>query len=630
MNTAPKKDTQILAKPIMKWAGGKTQLLSTLLPTIPKYSGKYLEPFFGGGALFFAHEPDEAVISDSNDELINLYSQVATNPAAVISQLKTYRNDKDLFYSVRALDREKLKPAEAAARTLFLNKTCFNGLYRVNKKGQFNVPFGKYKNPKICDEDTIKAASKRLSKATIIHGDYLRVLQEQAAPGDFIFLDPPYLPISEYSDFKRYTKEQFYEEDQVELANEVHRLNELGCHVVLTNSNHPLIHKLYDKYEITVKQTSRNISCRGGKRKGEDVVVVARPSRKVFLKSVPQPITDQAKKFPTTRFMGSKQKLLTEIKDIITQLGCSTVLDLFAGSNVVGYMLKAEGKRVISNDYMAWSSLCAKALIENSEHTLSDNEIDSLLKEKQPVNTFVQDTFEGLYFTDEDNRSIDIIRSNAYRIRNPYKRALAIAALCRACCKKRARGIFTYTGFKYDDGRKDLKLSIDEHYRLAAQNFNEAVFDNGHKNKCRRGDALSIRTDADLVYIDPPYFSTSSDNEYVRRYHFVEGIACNWEGVEMQWHTKTKKFKNYPTPFSSKVGARDAFSRLFKKFREKKIVVSYSSNSLPTLDEMVSIMSKYKDNVDVVSLDYRYHFGNQGHKVGNNKNNVQEYIFIGY
>ena len=286
MEQVLKKEKQIQAKPIMKWAGGKTQMLGNIMPKIPQKYGKYIEPFIGGGALFFALSPDKAIIADSNPELINMYRQVADNVETVISYLKKYKNTKEDFYEVRSLDWLKLKKEEAAARTIYLNKTCFNGLYRVNKKGQFNVPFGKYKAPNFCDEEALYAASDVLKKATITCGDYLSVLKEYAEPGDFIFLDPPYLPISEYSDFKRYTKEQFYEEDHVELAKEVKRLQELGCHVILTNSNHPLVHELYADYKIEVIQTKRYISCNGSKRKGEDIIVDILPKQKTMLKYV--------------------------------------------------------------------------------------------------------------------------------------------------------------------------------------------------------------------------------------------------------------------------------------------------------------------------------------------------------
>ena len=140
---------QYKTKPLLKWAGGKGQLLSELSPLLPKKYNKYMEPFFGGGALFFHTQPSDAVIADSNPELVNLYRQVATNVEDVIAHLKAYKNTEDFFYQLRTIDWKKLSPDEAAARTIFLNKTCFNGLYRVNRSGGFNVPYGKYSNPKI-------------------------------------------------------------------------------------------------------------------------------------------------------------------------------------------------------------------------------------------------------------------------------------------------------------------------------------------------------------------------------------------------------------------------------------------------------------------------------------------------
>lgn len=244
-----RKLQQVQAKPVLKWAGGKTQMLKDLLPKVPASYGRYIEPFFGGGAMLFAMQPENAIIADSNPELINMYRQIADNVDDVIEYLKKYENTSEMFYAVRGQEWTALPKAEAAARTIFLNRTCFNGLYRVNKQGKFNVPFGRYKNPKICDEENLYAVSAILKKTEILCGDYLLVLEHYAQSGDFIFLDPPYLPISEYADFKRYTKEQFYEEDHVELAKLVMRLHERGCHVVLTNSNHPLVHELYAPYK---------------------------------------------------------------------------------------------------------------------------------------------------------------------------------------------------------------------------------------------------------------------------------------------------------------------------------------------------------------------------------------------
>ena len=618
-------------KPILKWAGGKTQIITELLNRAPKKFGKYIEPFFGGGALFFALEPESAVISEINPELVNLYTAIRDDVFGVIEQLNRHRNDRDYFYEIRSQDWHSLTTIEAAARTIFLNRTCFIGLYRVNRSGGFNVPFGNYSNPKILDVDGLLAASNSLQNTTIILGDYKTVLAEKAEPGDLVFLDPPYLPISKYSDFKRYTKEQFYEEDHVDLAAEVERLHELGCHVILTNSNHPLVHELYQGFKIDVLQTKRHISARGDRRTGEDVIVEVPPKQKFTLQLVPEALDDQAFKFPTTRYMGSKSKLLTDIWAVASQFNYSNVVDLFSGSGVVSYMFKSKGKNVLSNDYMAFSANITKALVENPSETLSIEYAQKLVNTYFPNDGFVSKTFEGLYYSDEDNEFIDSMRAGIAKIRNPYQRAIAMAALIRTCLKKRPRGIFTYTGMRYNDGRKDLQKSFADHFLCAVQSLNEAVFDNGGLSKSRLGDAMSVHPQQDaLVYIDPPYYSPFSDNEYVRRYHFVEGLARDWKGVEIQENTLTKKFKSYPTPFSSRNGAYDAFDQLFRRHRNAILLVSYSSNSQPTLDEMIALMSRYKRHVEVVPVRYRYSFGNQASKVKDNKNEVLEYLFVGY
>jgi DNA adenine methylase len=172
-------------------------------------------------------------------------------------------------------------------------------------------------------------------------------------------------------------------------------------------------------------------------------------------------------------------------------------------------------------------------------------------------------------------------------------------------------------------------MSFEEQFVAAVEAINSAVFSNNKRNRALWSDALTIRNKADLVYIDPPYFSPLSDNEYVRRYHFIEGIARDWKGVEIQEHTQTKKFKSYPTPFSSRKGALEAFNKLFARHRDSILLVSYSSNSLPTLDEMVELIAKHKRDVQVVSVNLTYSFANQGNRVEDIKNNVKEYLFIG-
>lgn len=260
-------------KPVLKWAGGKTQMLGDIIPRMPSSYNQYIEPFFGSGALFFALEPDRAIIADSNPELINLYNVIADDPVALVDHVNKYENNEETFYKIRGMDWRQMKPLDAAARMIYLNKTCFNGLYRVNKEGKFNTPFANNKRTVYCNVDDIQKASIALRKATILCCDYHSALMKHAEQGDFIFLDPPYVPISKYSDFKRYTKDQFGEEDQKRLAMDIRDLHERGCKLMLTNSNHPLVLELYKDFNIEVFQTKRMINKNGNNRIGEDVIV---------------------------------------------------------------------------------------------------------------------------------------------------------------------------------------------------------------------------------------------------------------------------------------------------------------------------------------------------------------------
>lgn len=184
---ALKTSRDFITRPLLKWAGGKSQLLGEIIPKMPQKYGRFIEPFFGGGALFFAVRPVGGIIADSNPELVNLYRSVADDVDGVIEQLRLLQNTEEIFYLVRGLDWTELPSFQAAARTIFLNRTCYNGLYRVNKSGGFNVPYGRYKNPKILDEEALRAASGLLRQTTILCGDYKTVLKENAQAGDFAF-----------------------------------------------------------------------------------------------------------------------------------------------------------------------------------------------------------------------------------------------------------------------------------------------------------------------------------------------------------------------------------------------------------------------------------------------------------
>jgi len=618
------------AEPFLKWAGGKTQLLRHLKKYIPQEYGKYIEPFMGGAAFFYHVCPERAVLADLNEELVNCYAVVRDAVESLIVALKGYVNDEEFYYSVRETDPSGLEPVIRAARTIYLNKTCYNGLYRVNKAGHFNVPFGRRRNPRICDEDQLRSASEALQGVVLVHGDYRSVLKEHACPGDFVYLDPPYYPAGGYADFKRYTKDFFYPQDHGLLAEEFARLVDLGCSVLLTNSNVPEIRDLYASHEYEIVSARRNISCSAATRTGEDLIVIG--------PSVTSPSPDTRTRlhgkllehFPGTRYMGSKERVLPFIWRCLQGVRFESVLDAFSGSGCVSYMFKQYGLKVVSNDFLHFAYRFAHATIENHGVYISDDDLAMLLAPNPQASTFIADTFQGLYFSDEENRFLDSLRSNIERLTDPYKKSLALSAISRACLKRRARGIFTYTGYRYDDGRRDLQIPLQEHFIGNIRQFNAAVFDNGKQNLALNSDVFDIDTSADLVYLDPPYFTPNSDNDYSRRYHFVEGLVRGWEGLELQPETKTRKFKRYETPFLSRQTTYSAFDRLFARFRDSILVVSYSSNGLPDKSELASMLKNYKQHVHVYHTELMYSFGNQGAKVGDNANRAQEFVFVAY
>lgn len=266
---APANLVKAPATPFLKWAGGKSQLLSTFEKFYPKSFNRYFEPFLGGGAVFFSlaarNQGLKAVISDCNEELINCYLMLRDNPDEVIEELREHRNDIHYFYKIRELVSEELDDAERAARMIFLNKTCFNGLYRVNRKGQFNVPFGRYKNPKLVDVQNIHAVSRVLANAQIVCQPFEKVVSK-ARQNDFVYLDPPYHPLSATSNFTGYTKGAFNFADQERLAEVFQSLSQKGCHVMQSNSDIPAIRELYSGFRIETVQAHRAINCNGEKR----------------------------------------------------------------------------------------------------------------------------------------------------------------------------------------------------------------------------------------------------------------------------------------------------------------------------------------------------------------------------
>jgi DNA adenine methylase len=256
-------------RPFLKWAGGKTQLLPHLMCRVPEGFNRYIEPFLGGGALYFALQPKTAYLSDCNNELINCVEVVRSHLDELIAELRAYRYEEEMYYHVRDLDRSEnfaaLSPIQRAARFVYLNKTCFNGLYRVNSKGQFNVPFGKYTDPKILDESNLRACSKALQSAIITRSNFEEVV-EVAQQGDFVYFDPPYAPISETSDFTAYASGGFDEGAQELLLLVCLKLHQKGVKWMVSNSNAPIIQELYRGFKIEPVEAARAINSKGSKR----------------------------------------------------------------------------------------------------------------------------------------------------------------------------------------------------------------------------------------------------------------------------------------------------------------------------------------------------------------------------
>lgn len=270
-------------KPFVKWVGGKRQLLRQfrelgLYPpeAFNPVTNTYYEPFAGGGAVFFDLLPQNAELSDLNKELVTAYNVIKNNVDELIESLNKHIYDKEYYLEVRAKKIEDLSDVEIASRFIFLNRTGFNGLYRVNKSGQFNVPFGRYNNPVICDEDNLRRVSNALQDVNITHSDYKNAL-ETAKEGDFIYLDPPYYPINATSSFTSYTAEGFLEKEQTELRDTFVKLHKKDCFVMLSNSDTSFINDLYSGLDgITVNKITagRAINSKGsGRGKITEVLV---------------------------------------------------------------------------------------------------------------------------------------------------------------------------------------------------------------------------------------------------------------------------------------------------------------------------------------------------------------------
>jgi DNA adenine methylase len=264
---APSLEPVPRVTPFVKWAGGKGQLLAQLDPHFPRHFRRYLEPFVGGGAVFFHLQPHQSVLGDSNEELINAYRVIRDTPDDLIASLEQHRYESDYYYEVRSRDPQSLSDVERASRFIFLNKTCYNGLYRVNKKGQFNVPFGRYATPpRIFDTDNLRGVSRLLGTTELVCASYEQTVQ-RAEPGDFVYFDPPYHPLTATANFTRYTQIAFTDFDQFWLAQAFRTLSERGVFVMLNNSDTPLVRWLYKDLRVVEAKANRAINSDPAKRK---------------------------------------------------------------------------------------------------------------------------------------------------------------------------------------------------------------------------------------------------------------------------------------------------------------------------------------------------------------------------
>lgn len=271
------KELKQTTYPIVKWVGGKRQLMFELLKNMPKSYNRYFEPFIGGGALFFELQSENAYISDINEELVNLYCVVRDNVDELIKDLSRHENSKEYFLKIRNIDRtekyQEFSNIEKASRFIYLNRTCFNGMYRVNSKGEFNVPFGYYKNPRIIDENNLLNCSGLLKKTEIKCADFSKIL-DKVQMEDFVYFDPPYVPLNETSSFTSYTKDGFDIDMQFKLRDVCDELDSMGVKFMLSNSDTKLVNELYANYDIKKVFASRAINANAcGRGKITEVLV---------------------------------------------------------------------------------------------------------------------------------------------------------------------------------------------------------------------------------------------------------------------------------------------------------------------------------------------------------------------
>jgi len=348
----------------------------------------------------------------------------------------------------------------------------------------------------------------------------------------------------------------------------------------------------------------------------------------------------QAGAFPRLRYMGSKYRLLPHLAEVFSALAGPVdppgapdrtgtpgpaALDAFSGSGVVSYLLKTLGYQVTASDFLAFPAVIARATVVNQRVTLGPDDVEAICGPPADDRDFVRRTFGGLYFDQADLGFLDAAWSHIDGMSGP-RRDLAISALILAAARKQPRGVFTVTGRRYDDGRRDLHLPLREHFRERAAAYNRVVFDSGRPCAALSSDVFDVPPGGyDVVYLDPPYAPARDDNCYVKRYHFLEGLSAYWRGMTIMEGTRSKKLAKRYTPFSYKNTVTDALRAMFGRFAGSAIVLSYSSNAVPDAATIEGLLREVKDDVEVRLIDHTYSFGT--HPAARRRA-VCEYLFI--
>jgi DNA adenine methylase/adenine-specific DNA-methyltransferase len=336
-------------------------------------------------------------------------------------------------------------------------------------------------------------------------------------------------------------------------------------------------------------------------------------------------VAEQLRRYPRLRFMGSKYKLAPRLAEVFDGLPAGPAVDAFSGSGVVAYTLKLRGRSVLANDHLAFTARIASALVGNDTETLSDDDLIYLCSGNADGRSFIATTFKGLYFPPRDHKFLDAVWSRLESM-SASKQDLVISALCLAAARKQPRGVFTFTTPRYDDGRRHLRMSLEDLFIEAVGELNAAVFEGEQFCSASSKDVFELPADDfALAYFDPPYAPPRDDTCYIKRYHFLEGLATYWRDQDIMWETRTRKLRKRFTPFAYKRTAPDALDRLFGHFRGGALVVSYGSNAALNAGDLEELLSRHRRSVERIEIPHRYAFGTHGTAA---RRQATEYIYV--